>query len=98
MQRATRIKKLARDVLMVMELVGAQGTIADRLAAVELVVELINKCLYSFTLSQEMLDVVDDILNVPYQNIEPTPESITRVFDVAVRALRRFEQHVDRWL
>ncbi len=94
--RALAIRALCRDVLMTMEM-SARGTIADRLALVEVVVEIVNKFLYSYTISQEMLDEVDDLLNRPYQEVAPTPESIVPLFITAMATLRRFDHHVARW-
>jgi len=95
--RAHELVRLSDDLLAEMELLMGHGTLLDYLAAIETVVELINKSLYSLTISQDMLDEVDDLLNQPFRDLRPCAESIVPMFGTAYQALSRFQKVVRTW-
>ena len=96
--RATTIHGLARDLRHKMELTSGVGTIADKLTVIETGVEIVNKVLHCFYVSQEMLDEIDTILNPYYKALVPDPGYINRLFYRLMSVVRRFEQYAMAWV
>ena len=64
---------------------------------IELSVEVINKLLYCFLLSQEMFDRIDELLN-DHLDIPATPQAITLLYLRVLAVVREVERHAYEWV
>jgi hypothetical protein len=96
--RALAIHDIARSLRRQMELVAGAGTVADKMEIVEVGVEVVNKILFAFHVSAELLDGIEDSLNRSFREMQPTPSGVNRLFARLMIVVRRFEQSAADWV
>jgi len=97
-ERALAIHGIARGLRHKMELTAGAGTIADKMLLIETGVEIVNKILHCFYVSQEMFDEIDTILNRFFRTLVPTPSSINRMYVRLMNVVRCFERYAVEWV
>ncbi len=97
-ERATAIQAIATDLRLRMEVASVCGTIADKMAVIDLGVEIINKILTCFLVSQELLDSIDQKLNCYYTALDPSPSSVIRAFYALMSVVRDVEVKAAEWV
>lgn len=70
---------------------------ADKAVLIELSVEVVNKLLYCFLLSQEMFDRIDELLN-DHLAIAATPHEIAILYLRVLSVVRQVERHAHAWV
>lgn len=95
--RALAIQSLTVDLRRKLELASI-GTIVDKMAAIDLGVEVVNKILYCFLVSQELFDSVERIINPYYQALQPVPSVIDRFFNLLISVVRSLEAQAVIWV
>lgn len=70
---------------------------ADKAALIDVSVEIVNKLLYCFLLSQEMFDRIDELLN-DHLEIPATPQAIAALYLRVLTVVRQVERHAHEWV
>lgn len=73
------------------------STPANKAALIDVSVEIVNKLLYCFLLSQEMFDQIDELLN-NHLNVPATPQSIQHLYLRVLAVVRQVEQKSQAWV
>lgn len=95
--RADAIQSIAIGLRRRLELASV-GTVSDKMSVIDASVEVINKILYCFLVSQELYDSVEDTLNRFYRDLQPIPSAIDRMFNIVVKFVHQFEQTAAEWV
>lgn len=73
------------------------STPANKAALIDVSVEIVNKLLYCFLLSQEMFDQIDELLN-DHLSVPATPQSIQHLYLRVLAVVRQVEQKSQAWV
>ena len=95
--RATAIQGLTTDLRRNLEITSVLA-IADKMSAINIGVEVVNKVLHCFAVSQELLDNIDCLLNQHYRRLRPNPTSVNRVFYALLSVVRQIEDKARVWV
>lgn len=96
--RATAIQSITTDLRHRMEIASVCGTIADKMVVIDLGVEILNKILACFLVSEEMLVDLDQTLNRYYRGLTPQPSSVIRVFYTLMSFVCALEKKAIEWV
>jgi hypothetical protein len=69
----------------------------DQALLIALAVEVVNKMLYSFLISQEMFDNIDTLLN-DHLDIKPEPHEVANLYLRVLGVVRELERHTAKWV
>jgi hypothetical protein len=94
--RATAIYTLVADLRRTLEQQIDAGP-ADKAALIDVSVEIVNKLLYCFLLSQELFDRIDELLNDHLQ-VEATPHAISMLYLRVLGVTRQVERCAHQWV
>lgn len=94
--RATAIYTLVADLRRTLEQQVDAGP-ADKAALIDVSVEIVNKLLYCFLLSQDLFDRIDELLNDHLQ-VEATPHAISMLYLRVLGVVRQVERCAHQWV
>jgi hypothetical protein len=95
--RAVAIQDLTYSLRRRFELASV-GAIADKMAVIDLGVEVVNKVLYCFLVSQELFESVEKTINPTYQSLRPIPAAIDRFFVMLLSVICVLERRAAAWV
>lgn len=95
--RALAIHSLVTAYRREIEAVFARP-VSDRLHAIEVGVEIVNKLLYSFLLSQELFDGIDEQLNRHVATLTPEPHAVNMLLLRLLDTFRDLEACSRQWV
>ncbi len=96
--RAIAIQDIAIDLRHRMEITSACGTVADKMTAINVGVEIVNKLLHFFSIGQDLYDDLERTINTLYRELKPTPSCINRVFYTLMSMVRKVEKRAADWV
>ncbi len=95
--RAVAIHELVIQLRRRLE-IASVGTVTDKMALIDLGVEVVNKVLYCFLVSQELFDQVESCINPKYRKLSPNPNVINRFFVTLLGVVRSLEESARFWV
>jgi len=95
--RAIAIEGLTVDLRRRLEITSVMTT-SDKMSAINIGVEVVNKILHCFAVSQELLDNIERLLNQHYRRLQPNPTSVDRVFYALLSVVRKIEDQARAWV
>ena len=95
--RALAIHSLVKQYRHELESTLARS-LSDKMLAIELGVDIANKLLYCFLISQEMFDQIDEQLNQYVTTVKAEPHAINMMLLRVLDVFRQLEAHSRRWV
>jgi hypothetical protein len=97
-ERAIAIFDLSGNLRRRMEMTSAIGTVAAKMAMIDMGVEAVNKLFHFFALGQDLLNVIETKINSLYRKLQPDPSYVNQIFYRLMAVVRQVEKRAAVWV
>lgn len=97
-ERAIAIFDLSGNIRRRMEMTSATGTVAAKMAMIDMGVEAVNKLFHFFALGQDLLNDVETKINTLYRKLRPDPSHVNQIFYRLMSLMRQVEKRAASWV